>query len=149
MGWELPAAAGDEIKEPKKTYPRAMVLVLFAAILSYSIPTVAGLYGGAGENGRYQMWGIEEYESGEGLGPVLAEYGVTEDQIAEWDEDVSVDAGWEFPTIAHKIGDKIAGKDSPLSNFLGAIVGISAILSMIGLFIGNGSGRNTRALRYG
>ena len=28
MGWELPAAAGDEIKEPKKTYPRAMVLVL-------------------------------------------------------------------------------------------------------------------------
>lgn len=140
MGWELPAAAGDEIKDPKKTYPRAMVLVLIAAILSYSIPTIAGLYGGAGEDGRYQMWGIEEYESGEGLGPVLADYGVTEEQIAAWDEDVSVDAGWEFPTIASKIGDKIAGKGSPLSNFLGAIVGISAILSMIGLFIGNGLG---------
>jgi amino acid transporter len=48
MGWELPTAAGDEIKEPKKTYPRAMALVLVAAILSYSIPTLAGLYGGAG-----------------------------------------------------------------------------------------------------
>lgn len=140
MGWELPAAAGDEIKDPKKTYPRAMVLVLIAAILSYSIPTIAGLYGGAGENGRYQMWGIEEYESGEGIGPVLTEYGITEDQITSWDEDVSVDAGWEFPTIASKIGEKISGKDSPLANFLGAIVGISAILSMIGLFIGNGLG---------
>lgn len=140
MGWELPTAAGDEIKEPKKTYPRAMVLVLFAAILSYSIPTVAGLYGGAGENGSYQMWGIEEYEAGEGIGPVLAEYGVTEEQIEGWGVDPSIDAGWEFPTIAHRIGDKIAGKDSGLSYFLGAIVGVSAILSMIGLFIGNGLG---------
>lgn len=140
MGWELPAAAGDEIKDPKKTYPRAMVLVLVAAILSYSIPTIAGLYGGAGDNGRYQMWGIEENESGEGIGPVLAEYGITEGQIEEWGVDASTDAGWEFPTIAHVIGDNIAGKDSPLSYFLGGIVGISAILSMIGLFIGNGLG---------
>ncbi|KAF0112031.1 MAG: amino acid transporter [Chloroflexi bacterium] len=140
MGWELPTAAGDEIKEPKKTYPRAMALVLVAAILSYSIPTVAGLYGGAGENGSYQMWGIEENNPGEGIGVVLAESGVTETQIGDWGVDTSVDAGWEFPTIAHKIGDKVAGKDSGLSYFLGAIVGVSAILSMIGLFIGNGLG---------
>ncbi len=140
MGWELPAAAGDEIKEPKKTYPKAMVLVLFAAILSYSIPTVAGLYGGAGENGSYQMWGIEENNTGEGIGPVLTEYGITESQIDSWGVDPTIDAGWEFPTIASRIGEKIAGKDSPLSLFLGAIVGISAILSMIGLFIGNGLG---------
>ncbi len=140
MGWELPTAAGDEIKEPKKTYPRAMVLVLIAAILSYSIPTLAGLYGGAGENGSYMMWGIEEANPGEGIGPVLAENGVTEEQIVAWGEDPTTDAGWEFPTIAHKIGDKVAGVDSPLSYFLGAIVGISAILSMIGLFIGNGLG---------
>jgi amino acid transporter len=140
MGWELPTAAGDEIKNPKKTYPLAMALVLVAAILSYSIPTVAGLYGGAGENGRYAMWGIEENEAGEGIGPVLAENGITDAQVQEWGEDTSVDAGWEFPTIAHVIGDKVAGKDSPLSYFLGAIVGISAILSMIGLFIGNGLG---------
>jgi amino acid transporter len=140
MGWELPTAAGDEIHEPKKTYPRAMVLVLVAAILSYSIPTIAGLYGGAGENGRYQVWGIEEYESGEGIGPVLTEYGITDEQIEEWGVDPTIDAGWEFPTIAHVIGDKVAGKDSPLSYFLGAIVGLSAIFSMIGLFIGNGLG---------
>lgn len=140
MGWELPAAAGDEIKEPKKTYPKAMVLVLFAAILSYSIPTIAGLWGGAGDNGSYQMWGIEEYNTGEGIGAVLAENGVTETQIIEWGEDPMTDAGWEFPTIAHRIGDKVAGKDSNLSYFLGGIVGISAILSMIGLFIGNGLG---------
>ncbi len=140
MGWELPAAAGDEIKNPKKTYPRAMVLVLFAAILSYSIPTVAGLYGGAGENGRYQVWGIEEAEEGVGIGPVLNEYGITNEQIDEMGVDPTTDAGWEFPSIAHAIGDKVAGKDSPLSFFLGAIVGISAIFSMIGLFIGNGLG---------
>jgi amino acid transporter len=140
MGWELPTAAGDEIKEPKKTYPRAMVLVLVAAILSYSIPTIAGLYGGAGEGGRYQVWGIEEANSGEGIGPVLNDYGISNDQIAAMGVDPSTDAGWEFPTIAHVIGDKVAGKDSPLSYFLGAIVGISAILSMIGLFIGNGLG---------
>lgn len=51
-----------------------------------------------------------------------------------------VRCGWEFPVIAHRIGDKVAGKDSPLSYFLGAIVGISAIFSMVGLFIGNGLG---------
>ena len=40
MGWEFPTAAGDEIINPKKTYPRAMALVFVAAILSYSIPTL-------------------------------------------------------------------------------------------------------------
>ena len=66
--------------------------------------------------------------------------GVTNEQIDEMGVDPATDAGWEFPTIAHVIGDKVAGKDSPLSYFLGAIVGISAIFSMIGLFIGNGLG---------
>jgi amino acid transporter len=140
MGWELPTAAGDEIKNPKKTYPRAMALVLVAAILSYSIPTIAGLYGGAGEDGRYNAWGIEENDTGEGIGVILNEQGISDQQMESWGVDPATDAGWEFPTIAHVIGDKIAGKDSPLSYFLGAIVGISAILSMIGLFIGNGLG---------
>ncbi|MHC1783873.1 MAG: amino acid permease [Anaerolineaceae bacterium] len=57
MGWELPTAAGSEIVNPKKTYPRAMALVLVAAILTYALPTVAGFYGGGGENGRYQAVG--------------------------------------------------------------------------------------------
>ncbi|MBP9041236.1 MAG: APC family permease [Anaerolineaceae bacterium] len=140
MGWELPTAAGDEIKNPKKTYPRAMVLVLIAAILSYSIPTIAGLYGGAGTDGQYMVWGIEEAETGAGIGPILNEQGITDEKMMSWGVDPSIDAGWEFPTIAHRIGDAVAGKDSPLSYFLGAIVGISAIFSMIGLFIGNGLG---------
>jgi len=50
----------------------AMVLVLVLPSRHTLCPTIAGLYGGgAGEDGRYQMWGIEEYESGEGIAPVL------------------------------------------------------------------------------
>jgi amino acid transporter len=96
--------------------------------------------GGAGADKSYMMWGIEEYNEGEGIGAVLAENGITEEQIIGWGADPATDAGWEFPTIAHRIGDNIAGKDSGLSYFLGAIVGVSAILSMTGLFIGNGLG---------
>jgi len=141
MGWELPAAAGDEIVNPKRTYPLAMVMVLFAAIATYAIPTVAGLYGGAGEDGKYQLWGIEEYESGEGIAPVVEEYGIDPAKLEEWGVDPASSVGWEFPDIAHAIGDKITGeKDGGLARFLGLAVTISAVLSMIGLFIGNGLG---------
>jgi amino acid transporter len=140
MGWELPAAAGDEIVNPKRTYPIAMVLVLVAAVLTYSLPTIAGLYGGAGDDGRYQLWGIEEYGDGEGIGPVLSDYGISEAQVQTWGQDTSSAVGWEFPDIAHAIGEKVAGVNSPLSNFMGITVTIAAVLSMIGLFIGNGLG---------
>lgn len=140
MGWELPTAAGDEIVNPKKTYPLAMVMVLVAAIATYSLPTVAGLYGGAGEDGRYQLWGIEEYESGEGIGAVTEEYGVPPEKLEEWGVDPASSVGWEFPDIAHAIGEKVAGRNSPLARGLGLAVTLSAVLSMIGLFIGNGLG---------
>ncbi len=174
MGWELPTAAGSEVVNPKRTYPLAMVLVLIATVLTYSIPTVAGLYGGAGEDGKYQIWGIEAYESAYtveftetvvltdtagvvttqvvtktgqagGIGDVLAEYGISDEQVAAWDigpvEEIKArDVGWEFPDIAHAIGDKVAGKDSALSWFLGSSVTVAAVLSMVGLFIGNGLG---------
>jgi amino acid transporter len=140
MGWELPTAAGDEIVNPKRTYPLAMTLVLFAAIATYVLPTVAGLYGGAGYDGRYQVWGIEEAEPGEGIGVTLEEYGVTPEQMEEWGVDPASEVGWEFPDVAHAIGDQVAGKDSPLSRFMGITVTLSAVLSMIGLFIGNGLG---------
>jgi amino acid transporter len=117
-----------------------MVLVLFAAITTYVLPTVAGLYGGAGEEGRYQVWSIEENEPGEGIGVALGDYGITEDQLTSWNVDPSSEIGWEFPDVAHAIGDKVAGKNSPLSRFLGLTVTFSAVLSMIGLFIGNGLG---------
>ena len=140
MGWELPTAAGDEIVNSKRTYPRAMVLVLVAAIATYMIPTVSGLYGGAGDDGRYQLWGIEEYSEGEGIGVVLEDYGIPPEQVEAWGVDPTSDVGWEFPDIAHALGDKAAGVDSPLSWFLGSTVTLAAVLSMIGLFIGNSLG---------
>jgi amino acid transporter len=141
MGWELPTAAGDEIVNPKKTYPVAMVLVLIAAILTYSIPTITGLYGGAGENGQYQLWGIEEYGSGEGIGVVLEDYGVEPATYESWGIDPASSVGWEFPDIAHVIAGKLTGQpEGGLARTMGALVTVSAVLSMIGLFIGNGLG---------
>lgn len=141
MGWELPTAAGDEIVNPKRTYPLAMLLVLIAAIATYMIPTLAGLYGGAGDDGRYLLWGQEEVVEGEGIGSLLAEYGVREEQIAAWNVDPTSSVGWEFPDIAHAIGEKVSGfVDSPLAVFLGSTVSFAAVLSMIGLFIGNSLG---------
>ena len=141
MGWELPTAAGDEIVNPKKTYPIAMVLVLIAAIATYSLPTLAGLFGGAGEDGRYHLWGQEEPETGAGIGALMAEYGIGEEKLIEWGVDPMSSVGWEFPDIAHAIADKVMGvPNTPLANTLGLLVTISAILSMIGLFIGNGLG---------
>src|SRR5512140_762073 len=141
MGWELPTAAGDEIVNPKKTYPIAMVLVLVAAIATYSIPTITGLYGGAGEDGKYQLWGIEEYESGEGIGAVLDDYGVPPEQVNSWGVDTTSSVGWEFPDIAHAVADKLTGQhDGTLARTMGGLVTFAAVLSMIGLFIGNGLG---------
>ncbi len=141
MGWELPTAAGDEIVNPKRTYPLAMLLVLIAAIGTYFIPTLAGLYGGAGDNGRYLLWGQEEAAEGEGIGSVLTDYGVSEDQVNSWGIDSSSSVGWEFPEIAHAIGEKVSGKiNSPLALILGSTVSFAAVLSMIGLFIGNSLG---------
>ena len=141
MGWELPTAAGDEIVNPKRTYPIAMVLVLVAAIATYAIPTITGLYGGAGEDGKYQLWGIEEYDSGAGIGPVLDDYGVPPEQVESWRVDTSSSVGWEFPDIAHAVSDKLTGQtDGTLARVMGALVTFAAVLSMIGLFIGNGLG---------
>jgi len=136
MGWELPSVAGDEIVNPKKTYSRAMALVLVAAVATYAIPVLAGLYGGGGANGQYQLWGIEGGE--EGIGPVLEEYGVTPEQMEEWGVDPASDFGWEFPQIGHAIGMNISGPG--LATLLGTLLTIAAVLSMIGLFIGNSLG---------
>lgn len=136
MGWELPSVAGDEIVNPKKTYSRAMALVLVAAVATYAIPVLAGLYGGGGANGQYQLWGIEGGE--EGIGPVLEEYGVTPEQMEEWGVDPASDFGWEFPQIGHAIGMNISGPG--LATLLGTLLTVAAVLSMIGLFIGNSLG---------
>lgn len=140
MGWELPTSASDEIVNPKRTYPLAMGLVLVAAIATYAFPMLAGLYGGGGNDGRYHLWGIEEYESGEGIGVVLEEHNVSYEHIELWGINPSAAIGWEFPDIAHQIGITFSGKDGSFARFLGSIVMVSAIFSMTGLFIANSLG---------
>jgi amino acid transporter len=156
MGWELPSAAGDEIVNPRKTYPRAMALVLIAAVATYALPVVAGLYGGAGADGRWQLWGLEASDETVGIVGDLAggapADGATPDEIAaydagtadwtakltSWDTDPASATGWEFPQIGHAIGKILGG--SGLATLMGSILTISAVLSMVGLFIGNSLG---------
>ena len=148
MGWELPTAASDEVVNPKRTYPIAMVLVLLATIASYSIPTVAGLYGGAGENGKYQLWGLEASDEEVGIVGDLAGEDATPEQVDEWagklqswEVEPTSSVGWEFPDIAHAVADKLTGQtNGGLAKLLGALVSFAAVLSMTGLFIGNGLG---------
>lgn len=148
MGWELPSAAGDEVVNPKRTYPLAMVLVLVAAIASYSIPTITGLYGGAGENGKYQLWGLEASDENVGIIGDLAGEDATQQQLDEtaatlqsWGVEPTSSVGWEFPDIAHVVADKLTGQtNGALAKILGVLVSLSAVLSMTGLFIGNGLG---------
>ncbi|HTX78695.1 MAG TPA: APC family permease, partial [Longilinea sp.] len=154
MGWELPTAAGDEIVNPKRTYPLAMVLVLIATIATYAIPTVTGLWGGAGEEGKYQLWGLEASDENAGIIADLAPAAgdnATQDEIAaadaaatewnarlsNWGVEPTSSVGWEFPDIAHAVADKLTGETNGLlARTMGILVTLAAVLSMIGLFIG-------------
>jgi amino acid transporter len=139
MGWELPSAAGDEVVNPRKTYPRAMAIVLVLAIMTYMIPVVGSLFGGAGEDGRYTMWGIEASDEEVGIITDVEGYGVTAEQVDGWGVSSASDAtGWEFPQIAQVVAGKLTGDvNSPFAIFMMLILTISAVLSMTGLFIGN------------
>jgi amino acid transporter len=147
MGWELPAAAGDEIVNPKRTYPLAMILVLFAAVATYVLPVTASLYGGAGGDERYLVWGMEASDPQAGLVVDVAgssdpgQVAKYSQKMTAWGVDPASGYGWEFPQIAHAIGAKASGQPNGLlAKLLGTTVMIAAVLSMIGLFIGNGLG---------
>ena len=148
MGWELPSAAGDEVVNPKKTYPLAMVLVLVATVATYSIPTIAGLYGGAGENGKYTVWGVDATDPSIGIVGDIAGSGATDAQMTDVANKLvsigvepTASTGWWFPDIAKVVSDKLTGQtDSALGKIMGGLVTFAAVLSCIGLFIGNGLG---------
>ena len=139
MGFELPSTAGDEIVKPKRTYSLAMALVLIAAIATYAVPTVAALYGGAGENNKVMAWGITESVSGQGIGADLTAAGMTDAQMQQNGIDPTAANGWGLPEIAKAVGEK-AGWGNGFAKFLGNFMVLGAILSMLGLFIGNSVG---------
>jgi amino acid transporter len=116
-----------------------MAIVLVLAILTYALPVSAALLGGAGDDGRYTIWGIEESEDGAGIASEVEAYGVTPEQIDSWGVSSSTDAtGWEFPQIGQVIAGKVSGGTaSSLAIFMVLILTVSAVLSMTGLFIGN------------
>ncbi len=140
MGFELATVAGDEIVNPRRTYPRAMVIVLILAVATYLLPVVAGLYGGAGADGRYLLWGTSP-GSGQTIGSVMNSNGVDTTTLQSWGVDPTSTSGWYLPDIAKAVGDTTAGTSgSDLGTLLGNAMTLAAALSMIGLFIGNSLG---------
>ncbi len=133
MGWELPTSAGDEIVKPKRTYPLAMLLVLIASIATYALPTVAALYGGAGEDNKVMLWGLEEED---GIGQVLLDGGMSQEQIDAAGVDPEATEGWFLPDIAQAVAEKTTSAGSGFANFLGHFMMAAAVLSMLGLLIG-------------
>jgi amino acid transporter len=110
-----------------------MGLVLIACIATYALPSVAALYGGAAEDNRVLMWGLEEED---GIGQVLVDGGMTEEQMAALEVDPTATEGWWLPDIAHAVGDETAGAGSWFGSFLGNFMMAAAFLSMVGLLIG-------------
>lgn len=140
MGFELATVAGDEIVNPKRTYPIAMGIVLVLTIATYLLPVTAGLMGGAGGGGRYLLWGAEATQDGETITTVLEPYGVDAAKLTEWGVDPEGTSGWYLPDIAQAVGDQTSGSGSSLGSLLGGLMTIGAALSMVGLFIGNSLG---------
>jgi amino acid transporter len=83
------------------------------------------------------LWGIEESESGAGIGVDLEAAGMTPAQMEAAGVDPTSSEGWWLPDIGKAVAEKTAGTGSGFASFLGNFLTVAAILSMIGLFIGN------------
>lgn len=137
MGWELPTSAGDEIVNPKRTYPLAMVLVLIASVAVYLLPAVSSMYGGAAENGTYAAWGVEASDESVGIGPDLEAAGMTQDQITAAGIDPTASEGWLLPDMGKAVAERTTHSGSGFGDFLKIFLTVGGVLSMVGLFIGN------------
>ena len=93
--------------------------------------------------------GVGSIGRGGGIVGDLAGADATQTQMLEvappnwtaWGVEPTSSVGWEFPDIAHAVADKLTGQtNGSLARILGALVSFAAVLSMIGLFIGNGLG---------
>ena len=66
----------------------AMLIVLILAIATYALPVFAGLYGGAGADGRYLLWGDRgTRRKAQTIGAYMEEAGVSPEQLEEWGVD--------------------------------------------------------------
>jgi amino acid transporter len=110
------------------------LLVLIAAIATYLIPTVAALYGGAGEENKVMLWGLEEEN---GIGQVLLDGGMTQEQMDAAGVDPTSTEGWVLPDIAKAVAETTTHPGSGFAGFLGNFMMAAAVLSMIGLLVGN------------
>jgi len=109
MGWELPTAAGDEIVTPADLrLPWSSCW--WRTIATYSIPMVAGLYGGRAKNGKYQIWGLDASDQNVGIVGDLTSADATEAQKAD---------------VANKLG-RLGSRSESLDRFGGSL--ISAVL---------------------
>ena len=89
--------------------------------------------GGAGEDNKVMLWGLEEED---GIGPVLLEGGMTQEQMDAAGVDPTATEGWWLPDIAQAVWEETAGAGSWFGSFLGNFMMVAAVLSMVGLLIG-------------
>jgi amino acid transporter len=76
-------------------------------------------------------------EESDGIGPLLEERGMTPEQMEAAGVDPTSEEGWWLPDIADAVAEKTTHPGSGFAGFLGNFMMAAAVLSMIGLLVGN------------